>query len=384
MGAGGITGAVRTEDLSNGMADVCIAGGGPAGLGAALALRRQGFEVTVVDCATPPIDKACGEGLMPDSLAALKRLGVKLDVNAGYPFRGIRFTDGTSTVTGDFPNGPGLGMRRTYLHEVLVRHAEAANVRLIWGAKNVALCDEGLSLQGERLRARLVVGADGEKSVIRNRAGLDGVKSERRRYGFRTHYRLAPWSEYIELHWGPRGQAYVTPVASNEICVAFVSRNSKLRLDAALTDFPVLRERLAGAERGSHEMGAMSISRRLKRVYKNGLALLGDASGSVDAITGAGMCLAFKQAEALACALRAGDLRQYAARHKEIGAKPRMMAALMLSMEWHGELQRRALASLAKRPQLFESLLRFHVGETPQAGLFWRQLLGFGLDFLTA
>jgi 2-polyprenyl-6-methoxyphenol hydroxylase-like FAD-dependent oxidoreductase len=363
--------------------DVCIAGGGPAGLSAALALRQQGFEVTVVDCATPPIEKACGEGLMPDSLAALKRLGVELNESAGYPFRGIRFTDGTSTVTGDFPNGRGLGLRRPYLHEVLVRHAQAANVRLIWGVKNVRLCKGGLSIPGELLRARLVVGADGLKSSIRHSAGLDEVKHESGRYGFRRRYRVTPWSEYVELYWCRRGQFYITPVAKDEICVVFVSRHPRLRLDAAFDDFPTLRQRLAGAEHGSHEMGAMSISRRLRRVYKDGLALLGDASGSVDAVTGEGMCLAFKQADALAQALRAGDLRQYAARHKEIGAKPRMMASLMLTMELNGELQRRALAALAKSPQLFESLLKFHVGETSLASLFSRQLFGFGVDFLT-
>ncbi len=366
------------------MGDVCIAGGGPAGLAAALALRKRGFQVTVVDCAVPPIDKACGEGLLPDSLAALRRLGVEFDEGVGQLLRGLRFIDGASIVTGDFPNGTGLGMRRTFLHEVLVKHAEAANVRMIWGAKNVRLCDEGLALQGEVLRARLVVGADGQKSVIRKMAGLDAIKSERQRYGFRTHYRLAPWSEYVEVYWGPRGQVYVTPVAHNEVCVAFVSRDSKLRLDEALRDFPVLRERLAGVEHGSYEMGAMSISRQLKRVHKDGLALLGDASGSVDAITGEGMCLAFKQADALAAALKAGDLRQYAARHETIGSRPRRMASLLLSMEWHGAVQRRALASLAKRPQLFESLLRFHVGDTPRVDLLARQLVRFGWGFLTA
>jgi flavin-dependent dehydrogenase len=366
------------------MVDVCIAGGGPAGLAAALALRKQGFEVSVVDCAIPPIDKACGEGLLPDSLAALKRLGVKLDASAGQPFRGLRFIDGASTVTADFPNGTGLGMRRTFLHEALVRHAKAAGVRMLWGAKDVRLCPEGLSVQGEVLLARVVVGADGQKSAIRKMAGLEAIRSERKRYGFRTHYRMAPWSEYVEVYWGPRGQAYVTPVARDEVCVAFVTRHYKLRLPDALSDFPPLYERLAGVPHASPEKGALSISRQLKRVHKDGLALLGDASGSVDAITGEGLCLAFKQADALAAALRAGDLRQYATRHRSIGAKPRMLASLLLSMEWHGELQRRALASLAKHPQLFESLLRFQVGERLRPSLVTRELLRFGCGFLLA
>jgi len=364
--------------------DVCIAGGGPAGLSAALALRRQGFEVTVVDCAVPPIDKACGEGLMPDSLEALRRIGVELDPDIGYRFTGIRFSDGSSTVTGNFPNGYGLGVRRYHLHDLLVRHAQAAKVNLIWGARNVRLADGGISIQGETIPARFVVGADGLKSGIRHSAGLEAVKSEKRRYGFRRHYRLAPWSEYVELYWGPRGQFYITPVAANEICVVFISRHSKVRLDAALADFPLLRNRLAGAEHGSHEMGSLSISRSLRRIYKDGVALLGDASGSVDAVTGEGMCLAFRQAEALAHALRADDLAQYAKRHKQISSKPRAMASLMLTMELHSEVQRRALASLAKRPQLFESMLKFHVGETNLASLFSHHLLGFGVDFLTA
>jgi 2-polyprenyl-6-methoxyphenol hydroxylase-like FAD-dependent oxidoreductase len=350
--------------MSESITDVCIAGGGPAGLAAALALQSQGFTVTVVDCATPPIDKACGEGLMPESIAALRHLGVEIDASAGQPFRGIRFSNGVSTVTGDFPNSHGMGVRRTYLHELLVRHAQEANVRLIWGAKSLLLCPEGLSIHNELLRARFIVGADGQKSLIRTSAHLDQVKSERRRYGFRRHYRMAPWSDYVELYWGPRGQAYVTPVAQDEVCVAFLSRDSKLRLDEALNDFPALQRRLAGAQHASHEMGAMSVSRQLRRVYKDGLALLGDASGSVDAITGEGLGLAFKQADALATALRSGDLRQYATRHREFAAKPRLLASLMLSMEWHTGLQRRVLAGLASRPWLFEALLKFHVGHS--------------------
>ena len=366
------------------LSDICVVGGGPAGLAAALALRQQDFQVTVVDCAVPPIDKACGEGLMPDSLAALRSLGVDLEATVGYPFKGIRFSDGSSTVTGNFPNGMGLGVRRYHLHSLLVKHAQAAGVNLIWGAKNVHLCPGGIATQDGKLPASYVVGADGLKSSIRSSAGLDEVTAERRRYGFRRHYHVAPWSDYVELYWGARGQFYVTPVAKNEICVVFISRHQKLRLDLALADFPILREKLTGAEHGSHEMGSMSISRTFKHVYKDGLALLGDASGSVDAVTGEGMCLAFKQAAALALALRSGDLKQYEARHKQIGAKPRMMASLILTMERHTELQRRALAGLSKRPQLFESLLKFHVGEIALPDLLSRHLLGFGLDFLTA
>ena len=68
--------------------DVLVIGGGPAGLAAAIAARMKGFEVTVVDGTKPPIDKACGEGLMPDGLAALRRIGVGLGREHGASFRG--------------------------------------------------------------------------------------------------------------------------------------------------------------------------------------------------------------------------------------------------------------------------------------------------------
>ena len=63
----------------------------PRDLAAAIAARQQGFRVTVADGAQMPIDKPCGEGLMPDGLAALEKLGVSVEPEDSYPFRGIRF-----------------------------------------------------------------------------------------------------------------------------------------------------------------------------------------------------------------------------------------------------------------------------------------------------
>src|SRR5271166_3270449 len=94
--------------------DVLVVGGGPAGLAAALAARKAGFQVTVADRARPPIDKACGEGLMPDGVAALHEVGVDLKITDGAPFRGIRFLDKELVAEAAFPNGGfGVGIRRT-------------------------------------------------------------------------------------------------------------------------------------------------------------------------------------------------------------------------------------------------------------------------------
>jgi menaquinone-9 beta-reductase len=244
--------------------DVHVAGGGPAGLAAAIALRQQGFTVSLTDCAVPPIDKACGEGLMPDSIAALDELGIRIPSGVGFRFRGIRFADGQSSVSGEFPNGAGIGLRRTVLHNLLVARAETVGVSLVWGAKATQLTDA----------PQFIVGADGQNSGIRRRAGLDRHKREARRFGFRRHYLLPPWSPYVELYWGKQCQIYITPVAEDEICVAVLSWDSKLRLDKALMEFPEIRTRVLCAQPSSPERGAVTVSRKLQRVCRPGLALI--------------------------------------------------------------------------------------------------------------
>ena len=115
------------------MTDLFVLGGGPAGLAAAIAARVRGLTVTVADCAQPPIDKACGEGLMPDSLAALDSLGVCLREAPGtHPFRGIRFVGDRSQVDASFRCGDGIGIRRTVLHTLLIDRAAAAGVKMLW------------------------------------------------------------------------------------------------------------------------------------------------------------------------------------------------------------------------------------------------------------
>ena len=363
---------------------VCVVGAGPAGLAAAIALRQTSCKVTVVDCAVPPVDKACGEGLMPDSIAALAELGIEIPPGVGFPFRGIQFSNRLSSVQADFPNGLARGVRRTVLHNLLIEHAAKFGVAIVWHAKHVLLTGDGVSLRGQALTADFVIGADGQNSSVRRQANLDSVRHETRRFGFRRHFRVAPWSSYMELHWGSRSQIYVTPVAADEVCVAVISRDSRLRLEEALGDFPRLNDDLRNAEPVSAEMGAISASRTLKSVCSRNTALVGDASGSVDAITGEGICVSIKQARALAMAIESGNLGHYQREHRKLMRRPQTMASLMLMLERNAQVQRRALAGLAETPGLFRSLLKIHVGAANYADLCSWNLFNFGRAFLAA
>jgi menaquinone-9 beta-reductase len=364
--------------------EVLVVGGGPAGLAAALAARQAGFDVLVADSAHPPIDKACGEGIMPDGLAALERLGVRLDVAKAAPFSGIRFINGAQQAEARFCRGVGLGVRRTTMHEQLVNAATLAGVRLLWERRVTALADGPVLLDGESVRCGWVIGADGQNSRIRQFAGLGDAVNERVRFGFRQHYRVKPWSEFVEVHWGDCGQMYVTPISADEICVAFITSQKSLRLQEALGRFPQLASCVAEAVTEEPPRGAVTASRCLPRVHHQRVALIGEAAGSVDAITGEGLAIAFRQAIALADALVADDLSLYEAAHRRIMGLPRTMAALMLSMDGRPAFRRRLFRAFEAHPEIFARMLAIHTGAVSPVNFGVRNGWSLGWHLLTA
>jgi flavin-dependent dehydrogenase len=373
--------------------DVLVIGGGPAGLAAAIAAGQKGFRVAVADGAAPPIDKTCGEGMMPESLAALKTLGVFVAPHEGFRFRGIRFvqhsgaacavdpTPQSAEITSDFPHGFGIGLRRPLLHEKLVARAERCGVQLLWKSPVTAMDCHGATVNGQNLSARWIIGADGLGSRVRSWSGLDKAHRSAQRFANRRHYRVTPWSDCMEIYWGRHAQAYVTPIAAEELCVVLLGENrTNVDFALALDELPQLRERLRGAELASRERGAVTISKSLQNVQCANVALIGDASGSVDAITGEGLRLAFRQAFALADAMAEGNLASYQRQHRALERRPLTMARMMLLLGRHRALRRRVFASFTAEPDLFAKLLAFHVGEaTPAQILSAGAVLGWRL-----
>jgi flavin-dependent dehydrogenase len=352
--------------------DLFVIGGGPAGIAAAIAATQKGLSVTLADGAVPPVEKPCGEGLMPETQAALAELGLSLVPGEGYEFRGMRFVQRGAQVSADFLSGAGIGLRRTLLHEKLIARAEQCGVRMLWKTPVRGIEPGGVILSSGFHSARWIVGADGCGSRVRRWCGLDKPKRKTQRHALRRHYRTHPWSNYMEIYWGRGVQAYVTPVGPEEVCIVMIADSTeKVRFDDALENWPDLKLRLTDEALGSRERGIVSYMHSLRAVHKDHVALVGDASGGVDAITGEGLRLAFRQAAALAVALEQNNLQNYAEAHRKLARRPMMMGHILLTLSRGERFRARVVQEFAKNPKLFSQFMAIHSGDMAPAQLFY-------------
>ncbi|MBO0883280.1 MAG: NAD(P)/FAD-dependent oxidoreductase [Mycobacterium sp.] len=269
-------------------ADLLIAGGGPGGLATALHARRQGLSVIMAEPRDSPIDKACGEGLMPGGLAELMSLGVD---PAGMPFKGIAYVSSHRRAEALFRGGPGRGVRRTTLHAALASHAKEQDTQ--WISTRIATVDQdAYGVMAAGVRAKWLVAADGLHSSVRRAVGINAVPGRPRRYGVRWHYRVPARSEFVEVHWSRWGEAYVTPVEPDLVGVAILSGKRP-----ELAWFPRLAKYLEDASRG-RARGCGPMRHVVSRRVAGRVLLVGDAAGYEDALTGEGISLAVKQAAA--------------------------------------------------------------------------------------
>jgi flavin-dependent dehydrogenase len=355
-------------------ADVVVVGGGPAGLAVAIEARMAGLEVIVIERLDAPIDRACGEGLMPDGVACLERLGVSVPCEGRAPFYGIRYLDGDIVAEGRFPGSPGAGIRRTFLHAAMAERAAALGADLRWGMAVSGIDVDAVLLADRKLTGRWLVAADGRTSRVRRWAGLDGTRARRRRIATRRHFSIKPWTDCVEVYWADLVEAYVTPVGPERVGVALLWEGDAETFDHLMLRFPELACRLATAPAESRDRGAGPLEQRARAVVDGRLALVGDASGYLDPITGEGLTLAFHQARAVVAAMVRGDLAGYARAHRRIGRAALALTRLLLAVERRPKLRRRMVRALAADPNLFSRLLAIHVRELPASG--------FGLDGL--
>ncbi|MEO3796822.1 NAD(P)/FAD-dependent oxidoreductase [Nonomuraea sp. B10E15] len=334
------------------MIDVLVAGGGPAGLATAVHAALAGMEAVVVEPRAGPVDKACGEGVMPGGVAALAAMGVEVE---GHAFRGIHYLDGRREVRAAFAAAPGLGVRRTHLHAALARRAAELGVTTVTGKiTRVEQDRDGVRAAG--LRARWLVAADGLHSPLRRSLGLGLPPRGPRRYGQRRHYRIEPWTDFVEVHWSRAGEAYVTPVAGDLIGVAILS-SVRRGYDEHLRDFPGLSRRLRGPAvtvvRGAGPLRQAVRARRSGRVL-----LVGDAAGYVDALTGEGVSLAVRSAEVLVRCLAEDRPEDYDGAWLRLSRTHRLLTGALVQAARRPGTARLVVPAARRLPGLFTNIVR--------------------------
>lgn len=363
------------------MIDVLVAGGGPAGLAVAIRCAMAGLSVTVAEPRGTPIDKACGEGLMPAAVERLDAIGVHPD---GHPLRGIRYADATHSVDACFRGRGGLGVRRTVLHAALA--ARAAELEIAVRPGRVAGFDEdedgvtvtvrrggapdGTGVVGgsgvggsgtaadkaDEVRARYLIAADGLHSALRRMCGLEPAPAKRPRFGLRRHYQIAPWTDLVEVHWAADAEAYVTPVAADQVGVAILGAKGG-GFDERLAAFPAVRERLSGAGAASEVRGAGPLRQDVRRRVEGRVLLAGDASGYQDALTGEGIGAALGQASVLADCLAAGRPADYERDWRRVTRKSRALTGGLLWSRHQPLLAPRIVPAAAGLPWLFAAIV---------------------------
>ena len=330
------------------MRDLLIAGGGPIGLATALHAVRAGLDVAVLEPRHGTIDKACGEGLMPGAVAALHGLGVR---PPGQPLTGIRYVADGLAAEAPFKHGPGLGVRRTALHEALSAAVAAAGVPVEHRAvRSVQSRADRVVVDGEA--ARYLVAADGLHSPVRRLLDLDRPARGRRRYGQRRHVAMAPWSSFVEVHWSRLGEAYVTPVSPDEVGVAVLTRE-RLPWAQLLRSFPALVDRLSDQAATSTVRGAGPLRQRARHRVAGRVLLVGDAAGYVDALTGEGIALGLAQSAAAIAAISAGEPGGYERAARQLGRRHELLTHGLLTATRSATVRHYLVPAAARMPGVF-------------------------------
>jgi flavin-dependent dehydrogenase len=349
----------QSQNLQN-TYDIVVTGGGSAGLAAAITAQQQGLKVIVFDAAGADYDKPCGEGLMPEGVHCLKKLGIALPQSQRICGISYKFSDGTSVNSYFESHRVAIGMRRKFLRSALWQRAKDLGIEMVQKPiHSFRESKEFIEVGG--IQAKNWIIAEGLKSKNARQLGLiKNISKNSARFAVRRHVAVKPWSSFVEVYWHDHCEAYITPVSDDCINIAFISFKAE-SFDSLLEHFPVIRSRIFGATFTSEVAGAGPMHQRSVRRKQGRIFLVGDTAGFVDPMTGEGNSLALKSG--IACA--------------ELIAKNQ---GFLYPIKWYAIIWRYwVLTSLSlwgiKKPNR-KNLILSQIKR-------WPTLMQWGLDFLT-
>lgn len=314
--------------------DVLVVGAGPAGTHLAIRLARAGFQVTLLDQKRFPRRKPCGEFMSPECLPLLDELGMRAELGAlgARRVRGMDLHGYGTTARGTYgpvgstpaPFDHGLAIRREVLDDLALRTARATpGVIVLEGARVVDLLRSGDGTllgaiardehgENRELRARFTVGADGLRSVVAKKLGVRRETAWLRRFALVLRWRGEFLEDHSSVHLFPGGYFAVSAVDQgfktvNLVVAAAALPPGKRALPAFVAEHleraPLLKESLQGATREEEILAIGPLAGTTTQQAFSGGALLGDACGYVDPLTGEGLFFAMRGAQILARAL---------------------------------------------------------------------------------